>query len=112
MTVELKSSFEPHAAAANAVSPDCSPEITRRLREASPRAMAEATRRSCMVHAYLRGAPHGGAPPTCHVSKSTFSRWLAAYRAAEKACGCGMVGLIPRLNQRSRAGELRNAEPK
>jgi hypothetical protein len=61
--------------------------------EASPRAMAEATRRARLIRGYLLGEE-----PTRDVPRSTLWRWRAAFRAAEEAYGNGFVGLIPRIH--------------
>ena len=100
MTKRANSGYRrPALIAPNAAFPVVHSEITRRLQQASPRAMEEATRRAHLVLGYLhRGEPLlSGADMPLHVSMRTFYRWLAAYRAAEKAYGNGLVGLIPRI---------------
>jgi putative transposase len=92
--------------------PDEHPAIARRLLEASPRALAEATRRAGLVQAYL----HGKGRPA-NIDDRTFRRWVAAYCAAKQAFGNGLVGLIPQTSKRGNrtlriSEELRSATDK
>ena len=72
--------------------PTSSPEVDRRLSEASPADLRQANERYAQVVAYLQGEKDAYAktPPR------TLHRWVARFREAEETLGCGYVGLLSR----------------
>jgi putative transposase len=66
------------------------------LSQASPSDLQEANRRYQIIAPVLSGQP----PASEATSTRTRRYWLARYRQAEQAWGCGYVGLIPRRAER------------
>jgi putative transposase len=78
--------------------------ISDRLSKASEADLLEGNKRFASVSRFLRGE---GQSPEHPVSPRTLRRWIAAYRSAEHALGCGYLGLLPRTTQRgNRAHKL------
>jgi putative transposase len=71
--------------------PTSSPEVDRRMSEATPSALRQANERFAVVMAYLQGEKdtYAKTPPR------TLHRWVARFREAEEQLGCGYVGLLP-----------------
>jgi putative transposase len=69
------------------------PEIRDALRRASPKAQQAANGRLQQILAYLQAEP-------ITVTARSVQRWMAAYRQAEAALGCGYVGLLDRIASR------------
>jgi putative transposase len=69
------------------------PEIREALTRASPKAQRAANERLRQILAYRRQEP-------VTVTARSVQRWLAAYRRAEAAYGCGYLGLLDRVASR------------
>lgn len=71
-----------------------------RLAQASPAALATATRRYAVIASSLHPDRYPPAPddPADPTPGRTRRRWLAGWRQAEQQQGCGFVGLLPRLD--------------
>jgi putative transposase len=69
------------------------PEIREALTRASPKAQHAANERLRQILAYRRREP-------ITVTARSVQRWLAAYRHAEVACGCGYLGLLDHVAAR------------
>ena len=68
-----------------------------RLSQANEADLRAANERVAAVVRFLQGE---GQPPERPVPPRTLRRWVAAYRSAERALGCGYLGLLPRTTQR------------
>jgi len=65
------------------------------LMHASHDDLKEANRRYACIAPCLHNLP----PADATVPDRTRRRWLAQYRAAQVKCGCGFIGLLPRLRE-------------
>ena len=70
-----------------------SEEVRTVLLGAGPTALAAATGRLSTILAYLRGE-------SVSVTKRTVQNWLRSYREAERAYGCGSLGLLDKSARR------------
>jgi putative transposase len=72
-------------------------EIARaRLAQASPAELELAIHRYQIIAPYLRGEAFHDS----EITARTRFRWLAKYRETESSCGAGLIGLIPRCQDR------------
>jgi len=87
-----------------------SPEVVRRLCEASPDELRRGNDRFRTVRAFLEGAK---TVDDVHVTERTRYRWTALYRRGQDLYGSGYIGLLPQTGKRgNRTDKLQEATKK